>query len=87
MVEGAGNSNFYRPNITMQGSEVGNNPNEKNSSEEYFAQDQKEEDDEKEFRKSEFVDRSAQLRATLSSLASLNAASVINMKNKGKHGK
>lgn len=84
MVEGAGNTNFFRPGISMQGSEVGNNPNDKASGEEYFAQEGQEEENENEFRHSEFVDRSAQLRATLTSLASLNAASVINKKNKNK---
>jgi hypothetical protein len=79
MTNGMNNVGLFRPAITMQNSDVGNHPNEKNSSEEYFARQQKEEDKE-EFKQSEFVDQSAQLRATLNSLASLNAASVIRIK-------
>jgi len=79
MTNGMNNVGLFRPSITMQNSDVGNNPNEKNSSEEYFGRQQKEEEQE-EFKQSEYVDKSAQLRATLSSLASLNAASVIRIK-------
>ncbi|MFA6989201.1 MAG: hypothetical protein WC197_03935 [Candidatus Gastranaerophilaceae bacterium] len=79
MTNGMNNVGLFRPSITMQNSDVGNHPNEKNSSEEYFARQKKEEEQE-DFKQSEFVDKSAQLNATLTSLASLNAASIIRIK-------
>ena len=81
MTEGMSLSQIYHPTINMNNTEVGNNPNDKNSSEEYFdrrRQNQKEE----EFAQSPFVDRSAQLRATLNSLAALNAANIVRAKDK-----
>lgn len=81
MTEGMSLSNLNRPAINMNNTEVANNPNDKASGEEYFdrrGQQQEQED----FRQSPFVDRSAQLRATLNSLAALNAASVVKAKDK-----
>ncbi|MCR4881268.1 MAG: hypothetical protein K6A44_04875 [bacterium] len=65
----------------MNNTEVGNNPNEKNSSEEYFDR-RKPQQDKEEFAQSPFIDRSAQLRATLNSLAALNAANIVRAKDK-----
>ncbi len=50
---------------------------------EYFAQEQNPEENE-DFRQEPYVDRSAVLRASLDSLASLNAASIEKKKNKPK---
>ena len=84
MTEGMSLSQINRPTINMDNTSVGNNPNDKASGEEYFdrrGQQQQEE----EFQQSSFVDRSAQLRATLNSLAALNAASVVKAKDKYKN--
>ena len=81
MTEGMSLSNLNRPAINMNNTEVGNNPNDKASGEEYFDRRGQQQEQE-EFRQSPFVDRSAQLRATLNSLAALNAASVVKAKDK-----
>ena len=83
MTEGMSLSQIYRPTINMNNTEVGNNPNDKNSSEEYFDRRTPQQQQE-EFNQSPFVDRSAQLRATLNSLAALNAANVVQAKKKYK---
>lgn len=81
MTEGMSLSQLNHPTINMNNTEVGNNPNGKNSGEEYFdRRKQKQEDDD--FAQSPFVDRSAQLRATLNSLAALNAANIVRAKDK-----
>ena len=83
MTEGISLSQLSRPSINMNNSEVGNNPNDKASGEEYFdrrGQQQEQED----FQQYQFIDRSAQLRATMNSLAALNAASIIKSTNKYK---
>ncbi|MCQ2958014.1 MAG: hypothetical protein MJ180_03820 [Candidatus Gastranaerophilales bacterium] len=83
MSEGMSLSQINRPTINMDNTNVANNPNDKASGEEYFdrrGQNQNEE----EFQQSSFVDRSAQLRATLNSLAALNAANVVKAKDKYK---
>ncbi len=84
MTEGMSLSNINRPAINMNNTEVGNNPNDKASGEEYFDRRGQQQEQE-EFRQSPFVDRSAQLRATLNSLAALNAASVVKAKDKYKN--
>ena len=76
MTEGMSLSQLSRPAINMNNTEVGNNPNDKASGEEYFDRRGQQQEQE-EFRQSPFVDRSAQLRATLNSLAALNAANVV----------
>ena len=81
MTEGMSLSQINRPTINMNNTEVGNSPNEKNSGEEYFDR-RKQNQDNEEFTQSPFVDRSAQLRATLNSLAALNAANIVNAKGK-----
>jgi len=84
MSEGMSLSQINRPTINMDNTNVANNPNDKASGEEYFSrrgQNQSEE----EFQQSPFVDRTAQLRATLNSLAALNAASVVKAKDKYKN--
>lgn len=78
MTDSAG---FTRPVIPLgnvSGSQ--NNPNEKSSSEQYIPLDREIQEEEEQFKKSEFVDRSAQLRASLSSLAMINAPKVIRPK-------
>jgi len=81
MTEGMSLSQINLPTINMNNTEVGNNPNDKNSGEEYFdRRDAKQEKEE--FNQSPFVDRSAQLRATLNSLAALNAANIVKAKDK-----
>ena len=84
MTEGMSLSNINRPAINMNNTEVGNNPNDKASGEEYFDR-RKPQQEQEEFRQSSFVDRSAQLRATLNSLAALNAANVVKAKDKYKN--
>jgi len=84
MTEGMSLSNLNRPAINMNNTEVGHNPNDKASGEEYFDRRGQQQEQE-EFRQSPFVDRSAQLRATLNSLAALNAASVVKAKDKYKN--
>ena len=81
MTEGMSLSNLNRPVINMNNTEVGNNPNDKASGEEYFDRRGQQQETE-EFQQSPFVDRSAQLRATLNSLAALNAANVVKAKDK-----
>ena len=84
MSEGMSLSQINRPTINMDNTNVANNPNDKASGEEYFSrrgQNQPEE----EMQQSPFVDRAAQLRATLNSLAALNAASVVKAKDKYKN--
>lgn len=81
MTEGMSLSQIYHPTINMNNTEVGNNPNDKNSSEEYFDRRRPQQEQE-EFAQSPFVDRSAQLRATLNSLAALNAANIVRAKDK-----
>ena len=81
MTEGMSLSQIYHPTINMNNTEVGNNPNDKNSSEEYFDR-RRQNQQEEEFNQSPFVDRSAQLRATLNSLAALNAANIVRAKDK-----
>ena len=84
MSEGMSLSQINRPTINMDNTNVANNPNDKASGEEYFSrrgQNQQEE----EMQQSPFVDRAAQLRATLNSLAALNAASVVKAKDKYKN--
>ena len=84
MSEGMSLSQINRPTINMDNTNVANNPNDKASGEEYFSrrgQNQSEE----EMQQSPFVDRTAQLRATLNSLAALNAASVVKAKDKYKN--
>ena len=83
MSEGMSLSQINRPTINMDNTNVANNPNDKASGEEYFSrrgQNQPEE----ELQQSPFVDRTAQLRATLNSLAALNAANVVKAKDKYK---
>lgn len=82
MTEGMSLSQLVRPTINMNNTEVGNNPNDKNSSEEYFDRRRPPQQGEEEFAQSPFVDRSAQLRATLNSLAALNAANIVRAKDK-----
>ena len=81
MTEGMSLSNLNRPAINMNNTEVGNNPNDKASGEEYFDRRGQQQEQE-EFQQSSFVDRSAQLRATLNSLAALNAANIVKAKDK-----
>ena len=81
MTEGMSLSQLNHPTINMNNTEVGNNPNEKNSSEEYFDRRRPRQDRE-EFNQSPFVDRTAELRATLNSLAALNAANIVRAKDK-----
>ncbi len=81
MTEGMSLSQIYHPTINMNNTEVGNNPNDKNSGEEYFDR-RRQNQQEEEFNQSPFVDRSAQLRATLNSLAALNAANIVRAKDK-----
>lgn len=83
MTEGISLSQLNRPSINMNNAEVGNNPNDKASSEEYFDRRGQQQEQE-EFSQSPFADRSSQLRATMNSLAALNAASVIKAKDKYK---
>ena len=83
MTEGISLSQLNRPSINMNNSEVANNPNDKASGEEYFDRRGQQQEQE-EFQQSPFMDRSAQLRATMNSLAALNAASVIKAKDKYK---
>jgi len=86
MTEGMSLSQLNRPTINMDNTGVANNPNDKASGEEYFdRRGQKREDNE--FKESSFVDRTAELRATLNSLAALNAASVVKAKDKYKNNK
>ena len=81
MTEGMSLSQLNHPTINMNNAEVANNPNDKASGEEYF--DRRGQRQEKEeFQQSPFVDRTAQLRATLNSLAALNAANVVKAKDK-----
>ena len=84
MSEGMSLSQINRPTINMDNTNVGNNPNDKASGEEYFDRRQQNQDEE-EMQESTFVDRSAQLRATLNSLAALNAANVVKAKDKYKN--
>ncbi len=84
MTEGMSLSNINRPAINMNNTEVANNPNDKPSGEEYFDRRRPQQEQE-DFRQSPFVDRSAQLRATLNSLAALNAANVVKAKDKYKN--
>ncbi len=84
MTEGMSLSQLNRPTINMDNTNVGNNPNDKASGEEYFDR-RGQHQDEEEFQQSPFVDRSAQLRATLNSLAALNAANVVKAKDKYKN--
>ena len=83
MTEGISLSQLARPSINMNNTEVGNNPNDKASGEEYFDRrgQQAEQDD---FTQSPFIDRSSQLTATMTSLAALNAARIIKSKDKYK---
>lgn len=83
MTYGTSSASFFRPAVTMKTVDVGNHPNDKNSSEQYFAREQKEEET-NEFKQSEFVDKSAQLTASLNSLAMLNASKVIKVRSKKK---
>ncbi|MDD3594146.1 MAG: hypothetical protein PHX18_05925 [Candidatus Gastranaerophilales bacterium] len=86
MAEGTGLNNLNRPIINMNNAEVANNPNDKNSSEEYFdRRNRGQQDENRDFNNSNFVDRSAQLRATLNSLASLNKVNIIKTKDKYKN--
>ena len=86
MTEGMSLSHLNRPAINMNNTEVANNPNDKASGEEYFDRRNPYQEEE-EFKQSPFVDRSAQLRATLNSLAALNAVNVVKAKDKYKNKK
>ncbi len=55
-------------------------PNQKRQSEAGYYIEEEIDEEEETFRSSPFVDRSAQLRATLNSLALMNVGSVINKK-------
>ena len=81
MTEGMSLSQLNHPTINMNNTEVGNNPNDKNSSEEYFDRRRPRQERE-EFNQSPFIDRTAELRATLNSLAALNAANIVRAKDK-----
>ena len=83
MTEGISLSQLNRPSINMNNSEVANNPNDKASGEEYFDRRGQQQEQEDNYQQP-FMDRSAQLRATMNSLAALNAASVIKSKDKYK---
>lgn len=76
-------NSFSKPVINMQGNsgKSTSTSDEKYSSEEYFSR-RGEEDDEQngDFKTSEFVDRSAQLKATLNSLAMMNVANLLKKK-------
>ena len=81
MTEGMSLSQLIRPTINMDNTNVANNPNDKASGEEYFDR-RSQQQQEEEFQQTPFVDRTAQLRATLNSLAALNAANVVKAKDK-----
>jgi len=84
MTEGMSLSQLNQPTINMNNTEVNHNPDDKNSSEEYFDRRGGNQQQQENFQQSPFVDRSAQLRATLNSLAALNAANVVQAQNKYK---
>lgn len=86
MTEGMSLSQLIRPTINMDNTNVANNPNDKASGEEYFDR-RSQQQQEEEFQQTPFVDRTAQLRATLNSLAALNAANVVKAKDKYKNKK
>ena len=81
-----GGSAFVRFNQSDNASRI---PDKKRSKDENQSQesddDQNDNKSGKSLRQSEFVDRSAQLRATLNSLAMLNAANVLKDKNNHKN--
>ncbi|MCK7484427.1 MAG: hypothetical protein MZU97_01890 [Bacillus subtilis] len=68
--------NFQRNDNSSNTADI---PNRKNSKE-YYARLEKEEKEEEKPRESEYVDRSAQLKATLMSLAKINQVSVVKTK-------
>ncbi|OGI17085.1 MAG: hypothetical protein A2287_04135 [Candidatus Melainabacteria bacterium RIFOXYA12_FULL_32_12] len=85
----SGASGFSRPYISFNSadSSVMNTPNQKNSKEQYSRPEEKDKEDENKQKKPEFVDRSAQLRASLNSLAMLNVVSVIKKDNSKENDK
>ena len=85
MAEGTGLGNINTPIINMNDASVAHNPNDKASGEEYFDRRRRNQEEQQDPFANNFVDRSAQLRATLNSLASLNAANVILSKDKYKN--
>lgn len=87
MTEGTGLGSINTPIINMNDASVAHNPNDKASGEEYFDRRRRGEDEQQYAPMNNYVDRSAQLRATLNSLASLNAANVIKSKDKYKNKK
>lgn len=71
-------SGYVRFNTSDNSGSVAGIPNKKRSKDQQPESDEKEKGEKKdELKDSEYVDRSAQLRATLNSLAMLNVASVI----------
>lgn len=74
---GSGSFNFKSGDISGT---AANMQDDKMGSEEYFGQDQQEEEQQQ--AQAPFVDRSAQLRATLNSLAMMNVANVLNDKKR-----
>lgn len=85
MAESTGLGNINTPIINMNDASVAHNPNDKASGEEYFDRRRRNQEEQQDPFANNFVDRSAQLRATLNSLASLNAANVIQSKDKYKN--
>lgn len=75
-----GNLNFKSGDIS--GTAAKTSDDKMGQGTEYFAMEQQEEQNE--FNKNHFVDRSAQLSATLNSLAMMNVADVIKSKNRSK---
>lgn len=75
-----GNLNFKSGDIS--GTAAKTSDDKMGQGTEYFAMEQQEEQNE--FNKNNFVDRSAQLSATLNSLAMMNVAGVIKSKNRSK---
>ena len=84
MAEGTGLGNINTPIINMNDANVAHNPNDKASGEEYFDRRRRNQEEHQDPFANNFVDRTAQLRATLNSLASLNAVNVIQSKDKYK---
>ena len=76
-----GSFNFKSGDIS--GTAAKNQDDKMGSEAEYFAQE-KSEDEENNNKNDKYVDRSAQLRATLNSLAMMNVANVINVKKQQK---
>ncbi|MDD3150579.1 MAG: hypothetical protein PHV68_07060 [Candidatus Gastranaerophilales bacterium] len=85
MVEGRANfplGGVSRFSADNNSSNAAGTSREKNSQgTEYFAQEKKDDEENKEFKESEFVDRSAQLNASLNSLAMMNVAGIMKKNN------